>query len=357
MRGIMAFILGKLEWLIALVILLLLYQTLINAEGIKATILSTIVICKEPGKYVGWPSIAKTPSGDLLVVFSGDRSEHVSPDGKVQMVRSRDNGKTWSEPVTIYDTPIDDRDSGIIQTKNGTMLVSWFTNKGGGEWQGHWIIRSTDNGFTWGKPIRTEVTTPHGPIQLRDGRLLFAGQRPHESHRVPFTVGVQESGDDGLTWKLISTFPIPRVEKPLSYDEVHLVEVDNGKIIVLFRDCYGQNYIRQSVSIDGGYTWSAPQVTPMRGYPPHVIRLHNGWLLVVYGKRWEPYGEYACISKDQGTTWNVENEIMLSNAPKGDLGYPASVQIDDGSIWTIYYQIDKPGEKPCLMGTHWRIGD
>jgi hypothetical protein len=40
-------------------------------------ILSTSVICKEPGRSLAWPTIAKTPAGELLVVFSGDRDEHV----------------------------------------------------------------------------------------------------------------------------------------------------------------------------------------------------------------------------------------------------------------------------------------
>ena len=35
---------------------------------------------------------------------------------------------------------------------------------------------------------------------------------------------------------------------------------------------------------------------------------------------------------------------------------PASAQLEDGSILTVYYQIDKPGEPTCLMGTHWRLG-
>jgi len=320
-----------------------------------ATIICTKVLCKQPGRYIGWPCIAKTPDGDLLAVFSGDRTAHVSPDGKIQMVRSSDGGQTWSGPITIYDTPIDDRDAGIIQTSKGTMLVSWFTGPYGGQWQGHWIVRSTDSGHTWSEPIKTEVTSPHGPIQLSDGRLLFLGQRPHESHGADFDVGIQQSRDDGLSWQTIGTFPVPEGAKMLSYDEVHVVECTSGKLVAMFRDCYGKHYIRQSESTDGGYTWSAPHITPIRGYPPNVIRLHNGWLLVVYGKRWRPYGQFACISKDEGRTWEIENEIRLSRAPNLDLGYPASVQLDDGSIWTVYYQLHRRGEKPCLMGTHWRL--
>jgi Neuraminidase (sialidase) len=319
------------------------------------TILSTKVICKQPDRYIGWPTIAKAPNGDLLVVFSGDRDTHTSADGKTQMMRSADGGKTWDGPVTINDTPLDDRDAGIIQTKNGTMLVSWFTNRGDDAWQGHWTIRSSDNGYTWETPVRTAVTTPHGPIQLGDGRLLFVGQRPHESHGDDYDVGVQASDDDGRSWQTIATFPVPAGVPMLTYDECHVVECTSGKLLILFRDCYNEHYIRQAQSVDGGFTWSVPQVTPIQGLPPHVIRLHNDWLVVVYGKRWEPYGEFACISKDEGQTWQVEDEIQLSSAPNRDLGYPASVQLDDGSILTVYYQIDKLGEKPCLMGTHWQL--
>ena len=51
----------------------------------------------------------------MLVVFSGDRDAHVCPWGKVQLLRSRDGGATWSDPVSICDTPLDDRDAGILE--------------------------------------------------------------------------------------------------------------------------------------------------------------------------------------------------------------------------------------------------
>jgi hypothetical protein len=70
-----------------------------------------------------------------------------------------------------------------------------------------------------------------------------------------------------------------------------------------------------------------------------------------------PYGERACISKDGGKTWDIENEIILSLSDSGDLGYPASIQLDDDSIITIYYQIDKNGEKTSLMQTHWKLNE
>jgi len=324
----------------------------VRKRQLAAEILETRVLCRS--LYIGWPSIAQAPNGDLLAVFSGGRTAHISPDGKVQMTRSTDGGKNWSDAITIYDTPIDDRDSGIIQTKEGAMLVSWFTGPGGGQWQGHWTMRSEDNGHTWNKPVRTEVTTPHGPTQLSDGRILFVGQRPHESHGEAYDVGIQESRDDGRSWRTIGTFPVPKDAEMLAYDECHVVECAEGKLVIGFRDCFEPHKMRQAESTDGGRTWSTPWMTNIEGYPPHLIRLRNNWLVAVYAKRWEPFGQYACISKDNGKTWEVEREIKLAGALKKDMGYPASAELDDGSIWTVYYQAAHPGEKPCLMGTHWR---
>ena len=74
-------------------------------------VLWTRVICKQPGRYIGWPTIARCKTGKLLAVFSGDRDEHVCPWGKTHLVRSSDDGETWSAPEIIRDSPLDDRDA------------------------------------------------------------------------------------------------------------------------------------------------------------------------------------------------------------------------------------------------------
>ena len=333
------------------------------------TIMARTTLCAQPGRYIGWPTIARAANGELLAVFSGDREAHVSPDGKTQFVRSADRGATWSAPVTINDSPIDDRDAGIVCTPKGTLIVSWFTGPPyHTDLQGCFVMRSTDHGRTWGAPIRTHVSAPHGPVALADGRLLYLGQMPHCSHvkppdyngapaGAPYAIAVEESRDDGVSWQLLARFPVPDDAKMLSFDEPHLVETTARTLVALFRDCNPPNRLRQSESRDGGRTWSAPIVTPIHGYPPHLIRLRNDWLLVSYAKRWPPFGTYACVSKDHGKTWLVERELRLSQAFDGDLGYPASVELEDGSLWTVYYERARAGEKPCLMGTHWKLAE
>lgn len=344
-----------------------------------ATHIETKVLCKQENRYIGWPTITKTKSGELLAVFSGDRDQHVCPYGVVQMIRSQDNGETWSEAKTINNTPLDDRDAGIIETKDGSFVVSWFTslafdNEGyyknnpawkrhagklGPEtrkfWLGNWTRRSTDLGITWEEPVKQNGTAPHGPIVLADGRLLYIGTGKVDGQKVN---SVEESKDNGKSWQLISTIKIPDNEDIAYYHEPHVAELPDGKLVAQIRyqpSEKSESYLRQSESFDGGKTWSIAHKTPLWGYPPHLIVLKNGWLLSVYGVRRKPYSERACISKDGGKTWDNKNEIILNHAINGDLGYPASVQLDDGTILTIYYQIDKMGEKTCLMGTKWKL--
>ena len=106
---------------------------------------------------------------------------------------------------------------------------------------------------------------------------------------------------------------------------------------------------------DGGKTWTEVRRLDIHGHPPHLIRLADNKLLTVYGVRDGAFGEYACISDDNGKTWDVKNQIKLAGHWCGDLGYPASAQLPDGSIITVYYQSENHGEKPCLMATKWRV--
>jgi hypothetical protein len=75
----------------------------------------------------------------------------------------------------------------------------------------------------------------------------------------------------------------------------------------------------------------------------------------VYGRRLSPFSQRTCLSSDEGATWDADGERIVQAAPNDDLGYPAAVQLSDGSIMTVYYQVDEAGEKTCLMGTRWQL--
>lgn len=337
----------------------------------------------EEARYCGWGTVLMTRTGDLLVAYSGDRDSHICPWGKARIIRSTDQGQTWSEPQTIISTPLDDRDCGLIQTQTGALLMTWFTSLAFAEaapspewaqfgaairyarhgekilpetrkkWLGNWVIRSVDGGETWGEPIRTRGTAPHGPIQLKNGRLLYIGI---DRARPKSCITVEESIDDGCSWKLISEWPAETICGHCLF-EPHVIELVCGKLLAMFR-CHVNGrgaFLMQMESEDGGRTWSPPRSSGIWGYPPHLLQLTNGWVVMVYGHRRKPFGERACISRDNGKTWDAEYEIELASAPGPDLGYPSSTQLADGSILTVYYQASRLGAPTCIYGTRWRL--
>ncbi|MFW6457766.1 MAG: exo-alpha-sialidase, partial [Planctomycetota bacterium] len=163
----------------------------------------------------------------------------------------------------------------------------------------------------------------------------------------------------------INMYPEYRGEDPEGYNylcEPHVVEVSPGRLLGMARyeerpgrgTRQRRSVLWQFKSDDGGHTWSTPEPTEILGKPPHLTRLADGRILLTYGYRHEPYGQRACLSEDGGDTWDYDNEIILrDDAPTGDLGYPASVQLDDGTIMTVYYQQERKDQKTVLMTSHW----
>ncbi|MCX6898521.1 MAG: sialidase family protein [Verrucomicrobia bacterium] len=355
-------------------------------------ILETKVISHQPQYYCGWPTVARRRNGDLLVSWSGGREGHVCPFGRVELMVSHDNGATWCWPQVLLDGPIDDRDSGVLETAKGSILVTTFTSlayesmllnaekkKPGDKgawpeeklkaWQtahnrlsaeqrqaelGQWMVRSTDGGVTWSARYPTIVNSPHGPIQLSDGRLLYAGKELWTGEK---RMGVCESLDDGQTWHWLATIPVrdgDAVEK--GYHELHAVETTDGRVIVQIRNHNKANSgeTLQTESSDGGKTWSVPHSIGVWGLPSHLLRLRSGKLLMTYGHRRPPFGNQARVSDDGGKTWS-EPVIVSGDGPGGDLGYPSTVELADGTLLSVWYELMKGSPRAVLRQTHWKL--
>src|SRR6266567_2932838 len=332
----------------------------------RARVHSVAIISRQPEFYHGWPTLAARKKGELLVAYSGGREAHVCPFGRVELIRSSDGGRTWSWPEVILDTAIDDRDAGVFETPAGSLLVTTFTSlayqplferaKAWSEerlarWQavnrratekqrqallGTWMLRSTDGGMTWSAPFRVPLNSPHGPVALADGRLIYAGKQLWEPGK---KVGVSESVDDGKTWRWLSDIPTRPGDKVEEYHELHAIQAADGRILAHIRNHNAANdrETLQCESQDGGKTWSTPHEIGAWGMPSHLLRLRDGRLLMSYGHRRAPFGNQARISADNGRTWS-EPMILSADGAGGDLGYPSTVERADGQLVTVWYE-------------------
>ena len=201
---------------------------------------------------------------------------------------------------------------------------------------GEWMIRSTDGGITWSARYPTIVNSPHGPIQLADGRLLYAGKQLWTGDK---KVGVCESADDGQTWKWLAAIPARDGDSFTNYHELHAAETGSGKLLVHIRNHNKTNTREtlQAESTDGGQTWTKPRSIGVWGLPSFLTKLQDGRLLMSYGHRRPPYGNQARISEDDGQTWSEPLSIS-SDGVSGDLGYPSTVEFPDGSLVTVWYE-------------------
>ena len=97
----------------------------------KIELVENKVICENPHSpfnYFAWPTVERLPSGELAMVCSGFRTAHVDPFGKLVICYSRNEGKTWTRPAVLIDTPLDDRDGGICTFSGGRVMVTTFNN-------------------------------------------------------------------------------------------------------------------------------------------------------------------------------------------------------------------------------------
>ena len=358
----------------------------VSAEGISAEIISTKIISQQPEYYHGWPTLARQKSGRLMLVWSGRREGHVCPFGTVEWMTSDDNGQTWNWPRTLLDSAIDDRDAGVLETAKGSILVTTFSSlaydsyiskaQADGSWPreklerwvaaghrisemerkgqlGTWMLRSTDNGLTWSAKYDCLVNSPHGPVQLSDGGILYAGKQLWlENPRV----GVAVSKDDGVKWEWLAEIPAREGDDPHEYHELHAVEAANGTLIVQIRNHNAANSREtlQSESTDAGRTWSVPRSIGVWGLPSHLLRLSDDRLLMTYGHRRAPLGNLARVSENHGQSWS-EPITISDDGMSGDLGYPSTVQLDDGSLLTVWYESIKSQPLAVLRQTHWRL--
>ncbi|MDA7881460.1 glycoside hydrolase [Akkermansiaceae bacterium] len=343
-----------------------------------STVLEIKTISHLPNRYHGWPTLTRRANGQLLVVCSGGREQHVCPFGRVEMQRSDDDGASWSFPRTLYDGPIDDRDAGVVETAKGSLLVTTFTSlayashlpkddrraswlaahhripeKERNNELGEWMIRSTDGGITWSERSPSIVNSPHGPTQLSDGRLLHAGKKLWSEGK---EVGVCESRDDGKSWQWLAAIHTREGDHHKDYHELHAVEAGDGTIIVQIRNHNKANFreILQCESKDGGQTWTTPHAIGVWGLPSFLTRLRDGRLLMTYGYRRKPFGNQARLSEDHGQTWS-EPVIISDDGVSGDLGYPSTVELGDGSLLTVWYEKLAKSQFAVLRQARWQL--
>lgn len=348
--------------------------------------------------YFAWPTVAKLQDGRLAVIASGFRLQHICPFGKAVISFSQDEGESYTLPSPVIDTPLDDRDGGLLPFGKSGIIVTSFNNtldfqralaaKTGTEayrlayldtvspeeeerYLGATFRVSFDGGVTFGELHKSPITSPHGPIQRKNGEIIWVGRTfsaqdgMMENDRVCAYRLDPENGEMEPLGHIENI--VLKGERQLSCEPCAF-ELADGTLLCHIRvqtpiGCGKLFTIYQSKSSDGGKSWSKPEqiLSDPGGAPAHIIQHSSGVLLSVYGFRGSPYGTKpfgikVMFSRDEGKTWDTDH-IVYESKVSADLGYPSTAELSDGSLLTVFYAKEKEDSPAVIMQQRWRLED
>jgi sialidase-1 len=274
------------------------------------------------------------------------------------LATSDDQGGIWSAPRLV----IDPHDSTLPHPRRTLVGNLWLDPQGrlwlffdqamtyfdgrAGAWYARCDHPDSDNP-QWTQPVRMwhgcslnkPIVCANGewmiPLSLWDRGKIAAPFKDAFQELDPLRMAhVFVSRDEGVTWESRGgvRFPEP------TFDEHNLIARRDGSIWMTARTG-GTHGIWQSVSRDGGHTWSEPSFYLEHCSARHFMRrLASGRLIMV--KHGQPVNTFpprrshlaAYLSEDDGDTWI--GGLLLDD--RNDISYPDGTQTPDGRIFISY---------------------
>ncbi|MES2796428.1 MAG: sialidase family protein, partial [Bacteroidota bacterium] len=225
----------------------------------------------------------------------------------------------------------------LFQMPNAELLLFYKVGPNVPKWWGM-MMRSSDNGKTWSAPEKLPdgILGPikNKPELLSDGTLLCPTSSEHDGWRVHFEM----TKDAGKTWK--RTEPI-NDGKEYSAIQPSILFLKNGDLKLLCRS--KNSFVLEATSKDNGLTWSklTPTKLPNPSSGTDAVTLKDGTHLLVYNDR-----DWASRKTDEdreilnvaysnnGKDWKPF--LVLANEAKQEFSYPAIIQTSDGKIHITY---------------------
>ena len=241
---------------------------------------------------------------DRNVLVASFSSGFGTPSGRAPIQVSRNGGHTWSAPSQL---PLDGLTSltalnSWLVRPDGRCLLFMFEVAPDGN-RRPLVYGSLDGGTEF--HFMSYITPEHDPLRAA-ASLQKASSLAFSGHRWFYPRGIL---------------------------------LKNGRILCSLR-CQrspeGDMWSEVYQSDDGGRTWGFLSRVNDFGAPGMLVEMSDGRIVMVYGYRTANYGIRAAVSEDGGATWGDEL-IIRDDGGSWDLGYPNAWEVEPGKVGCIYY--------------------
>lgn len=310
------------------------------------------------------PSIIRLKNGNLVAGIDKRKTTDydLPSDIDVEVKISKDNGRTWSKPITVAkgNAQYGYGDAAMATDGQNIYMVMvagsglWFYPSSAKKPLDMFFSHSADGGLTWSKPvdITAQVYTDRYPnggffgsgngIITSKGRIAFvAAMRTDAKWGGNMDNVMVYSDDKGKTWHAST---VARANG----DESKVLELENGDLLISSRNRPSNTPRTYVLSHDHGATWSEPKVwqelvgnacnaaltrysLASEGKGAENIILHT---LLASPTR---HQLTLYMSRDEAKTWEVCRKLC-----DGEAAYSEVTRLKNGNIGIISEEDDRP---------------
>lgn len=349
--------------------------------------------CGEPGTRRAistFPVVTSLADGTLLATYRVGTTKD-SADETIELRRSDDGGRTWSDPVSPFDATVNGTRGSLklvyVTPIAGEHLIAaamWVDREAypgqplfNDETEGCLPMKillsdSHDLGGTWTAwrvlPLPEEIGPPSltSPLLLLPGGRVAVSIETNKSYEdtSPWLQRVvySYSNDCGATWGSPVTVCQDPSARIFNWDQRAGVCPDGQLVTFTWtfdRETTRYLNVQRRLSSDEGTTWTAPEDLGFSDQPSHPAILPNGRVVVAWVDRFQSRSIRARLSQRSDAPFLPETEVILyeiesdaavtaaGEGNTGDLlaemsvwnfGLPFAETLPDGDVMVVYYE-------------------